>query len=73
MSDKTKKLNKATKLGRKIDWWHFVARITKWVHDSAADLNKKAIDKINNCVIEQDALIKDISATRTNFYSSKVQ
>lgn len=72
MSDKTKKLTKATKLGRKIDWWHFVARIAKCMHDSATKLNEKAINKITDSVIEQDALIREISGMRTNFSSSKV-
>jgi hypothetical protein len=72
MSDKTKKLIKAAKLGRKIDWWYFVARIAKCMHDSATKLNEKAINKITDSTLEQDALIVEISGMRTNFYSSRV-
>lgn len=72
MSIKTKKLNKAAKLGRKIDWWHFVAKIAKKLHDNAAKLNEKAMSKISDYTEEQNELIMEIYVMKTNFTDSKL-
>ena len=72
MSNKTKKLNRAAKLGRRIDRWLFVARFSKWLHEYAAKLNVTAIRKIGKYEAEQAALIKQISEMKTNFTNAKI-